>query len=86
MELLIEILSKHLKVLRQTTNMTQEELAKRTGVSRQTILGIEKGTISPSVTVSMALIAVFTLMTSPMLAILMNATGISKLLKDINKN
>lgn len=35
--------------LRFEKNMTQEELALRTGVSRQTIMSIERGQTNPSV-------------------------------------
>lgn len=35
--------------LRFEKNMTQEELALRTGVSRQTIMSIERGRTNPSV-------------------------------------
>jgi putative transcriptional regulator len=35
--------------LRFERNMTQEELALRTGVSRQTIMSIERGRTNPSV-------------------------------------
>jgi putative transcriptional regulator len=35
--------------LRFERNMTQEELALRTGVSRQTIMSIERGETNPSV-------------------------------------
>lgn len=35
-----------IKEVREEKRMTQEELAKKSGVSRSTIVGIEKGTIS----------------------------------------
>lgn len=37
-----------IKVYRATKNMTQEELAERVGVTRQTILAIEKDKYVPS--------------------------------------
>jgi putative transcriptional regulator len=37
-----------LKVLRATENLTQGELAKKVGVSRNTINSLEKGEFSPS--------------------------------------
>ncbi len=37
-----------LKVYRAMHNMTQEELAKKLGVTRQTIIAIEKGKYDPS--------------------------------------
>jgi len=38
-----------IRKLRFERNMTQEELALRTGVSRQTIMSIERGQTNPSV-------------------------------------
>ena len=43
------ILRNAIRRLRFTRNMTQEELALRTGVSRQTIMSIERGQTNPSV-------------------------------------
>ena len=37
-----------LKVYRAKYNLTQEELAKKVGVTRQTIIAIEKGKYDPS--------------------------------------
>lgn len=37
-----------IKVLRAEENITQEELAERVGVTRQTIIAIEKGNYVPS--------------------------------------
>jgi putative transcriptional regulator len=42
-------LRNHIRKLRFERNMTQEELALRTGVSRQTIMSIERGQTNPSV-------------------------------------
>ena len=42
-------LKNHIRRLRFEHNMTQEELALRTGVSRQTIMSIERGQTNPSV-------------------------------------
>jgi putative transcriptional regulator len=39
--------------------MTQEELAKRVGVTRQTIIAIEKGKYNPSVALAMRIARVF---------------------------
>ena len=41
-------LANHLKQHRARFNLTQQELAERVGVRRQTILAIEKGHFSPS--------------------------------------
>lgn len=42
-------LQNHIRRLRFERNMTQEELALRVGVSRQTIMSIERGATNPSV-------------------------------------
>ena len=39
--------------------MTQEELAEKTGVSRQTIIAIEKGKYSPSVLLALKIARLF---------------------------
>jgi putative transcriptional regulator len=39
--------------------MTQEELARRAGVSRQTVIAIEKGKYNPSVTLALKIAWVF---------------------------
>lgn len=39
--------------------MTQQELAEKTGVSRQTILSVEKGGFNPSVKLALKIAAVF---------------------------
>jgi putative transcriptional regulator len=41
--------SNHLQVLRRKKQLTQEELAKKVGVTRQTIIAMEKGSYTPSV-------------------------------------
>jgi putative transcriptional regulator len=43
------ILKNNIRRLRFDRNMTQEELALRVGVSRQTIMSIERGATNPSV-------------------------------------
>lgn len=43
-----ETIGNSLSALRQKMNVTQEELAETTGVSRQTIIAIEKGNYIPS--------------------------------------
>ena len=50
----------HLKQHRlATAGMTQQELAVRVGVSRQTILSIERGRYRPSIELALALARVF---------------------------
>lgn len=43
------VLRNNIRRLRFERSMTQEELALRTGVSRQTIMSIERGDTNPSV-------------------------------------
>jgi putative transcriptional regulator len=44
---------------RQNSNITQEELARMVGVSRQTIIAIEKGNYTPSVLLAVKLAKCF---------------------------
>ena len=46
---------------RQLHDMTQQELADRVGVTRQTILSIERGRYNPSVGLALQIAAVFEL-------------------------
>ena len=43
----------HLRRFRRDAEITQQQLAERIGVSRQTILSIEKGKYTPSVAVAL---------------------------------
>ncbi len=52
-------LTNHIRRLRFERNMTQEELALRTGVSRQTIMSIERGQTNPSVLLAYKIAAAF---------------------------
>ena len=47
--------------LRTKSEMTQEELAQKVGVTRQTIIAIEKGNYTPSVLLALKLSKVFKL-------------------------
>ena len=49
----------HLKRQRVERGMTQEELAERVGVTRQTILSIERGRYSPSIELALRLARLF---------------------------
>ena len=49
----------NLKVLRAINNISQEELAKHIGVSRQTINAMEKGKYVPSTLLALKLAAYF---------------------------
>jgi len=46
---MIEYVANKVQVFRTQSGITQEELAARVGVSRQTIIAIEKGNYTPSV-------------------------------------
>ena len=48
-----------LRELRARDDLTQEELAKRVGVTRQTILSIEKGEYVPSLLLGMKICKIF---------------------------
>lgn len=48
-----------LQVLREKAAVTQEELAGKVGVSRQTIIAIEKGNYTPSVLLALKLARYF---------------------------
>ena len=49
----------YLRTKRQDRGMTQEELAGRTGVTRQTIIAMEKGNYVPSVLLALRLAKAF---------------------------
>lgn len=49
----------HIKVERAKKNLTQEELAKQSGVSRQTINAIEKDKYFPSVLLALKIADIF---------------------------
>ncbi|MBI4088017.1 helix-turn-helix transcriptional regulator [Candidatus Kaiserbacteria bacterium] len=44
-----EYVSNHVQELRVESGLTQEELAEKVGVSRQTVIAIERGRYTPSV-------------------------------------
>ena len=48
-----------IRKMRMARNITQEELADRVGVSRQTIVAIEKGNYTPSLALAMTLAKFF---------------------------
>jgi putative transcriptional regulator len=48
-----------IEALRRSRNLTQEALARKVAVSRQTIIAIEKGKFSPSLPLAFRLAAVF---------------------------
>jgi len=54
-------LKNRLRELREQQGMTQEDLAIKVGVSRQTIISLEKGKYNPSIFLAHALARVFKL-------------------------
>jgi putative transcriptional regulator len=55
------LMENRLHELRQERRWTQEELAGRLGVSRQTVISIEKGKFDPSLPLAFKIAAVFDL-------------------------
>jgi len=51
----IDLIKNNLKEIRQQHSLSQEELAESVGVSRQTIISIEKSVYQPSVTLALKL-------------------------------
>ena len=51
--------SNHVQDYRNKKNITQEELAKATGVTRQTVIAIEKGNYTPSVLLALKIAKYF---------------------------
>jgi putative transcriptional regulator len=54
-----EYISNSVYKLRIERDMTQEQFAERIGVSRQTVIAIEKGNYSPSVLLALKIAQVF---------------------------
>ncbi len=54
-----QIVKSTLHILRNDANITQEELAKTVGVTRQTIIAIEKGNYVPSVLLALKIAMFF---------------------------
>ena len=52
-------LSNRIRILRAEQKMTQQDLAKKVGVSRQTIISIEKGNYTPSLVLGFEIANVF---------------------------
>jgi putative transcriptional regulator len=55
----MEIVNNRVNELRINARMTQEELATALGVTRQTIIAIEKGNYTPSVLLALKIATVF---------------------------
>lgn len=54
-----QILNNKIKVFRAQHNLTQEELAEKIGVSRQTVVAIEKGKYLPTLGLAFCIAKVF---------------------------
>lgn len=54
-----EVISNHVHELRNKAGITQEELAEAIGVTRQTIIAIEKGNYTPSVLLALKIAKFF---------------------------
>lgn len=55
----VKLVTKHLKLLRQAMNWTQEDLANHIGVTRQTVTAIESGKKLPSTTMVLTILYLF---------------------------
>lgn len=55
----ISLLKNRVKELRARFNLTQGDLAEKTGVTRQTIVSLEKGSYTPSLLLAMNIAEVF---------------------------
>ena len=51
-------LTNHVRQIRQAAQLTQEELASRAGITRQSIIAIEQGRYGPTVKLALQLAAV----------------------------
>lgn len=49
----------NIKEIRLTKNLSQDQLAEKLGVSRQTIISLEKGRYNPSITLAFKLAILF---------------------------
>ena len=54
-----EVIVNNVQKFRRAASMTQEDLAQKVGVSRQTIIAIEKGNYTPSVLLALKIAQVF---------------------------
>lgn len=54
-----EIVENRIEDLRKTRGLTQEELAQAVGVTRQTIIALEKGNYTPSVLLALKIAKYF---------------------------
>lgn len=84
----IKEFTKNLKYLRQSAGWTQEELAKRVGVTRQTITAIENSKIIPSITLFLAIAGIFVIGSSinPIMRSVSETLDTHKIFEKIFKN
>lgn len=61
MEIEFSVISKNLKTLREMRQLTQEEIAKELGVSRQSIISLEQGRCLPSLPLALSIADFFNL-------------------------
>jgi len=59
MKIFIRRISRRLKNLREAQNLTQEELAERLGISRQSIISVERGRCLPSLPLALRISEIF---------------------------
>ena len=59
MKIFIRRISRRLKNLREEQNLTQEELAERLGISRQSIISVERGRSMPSLPLALRISEIF---------------------------
>ena len=56
-----EIIINHVQKMRTAAGITQEDLALKVGVTRQTIIAVEKGNYTPSVLLALKIAGVFSI-------------------------
>ena len=76
-----ELFAAHLKTIRQVLGLTQDELALKVGVARQTISSIENGSMALSKPVFLALLSLFMVATTanPILQTVLSSLGFFKM-------
>jgi len=67
MEIKIEFVSQQIRNLREARQLTQEELAHELGVSRQSIIALERGRCLPSLPLALHMAEIFDLMLDDMI-------------------